>query len=109
MISIISAADGVLRDRAAALKMEKGRIVVIGSHRSYDGALYSMVDADSSAFEIGAARWNNGAWDPYPMPAPDTRAADGYRAMMLRRATKLERIGDPIGALNVRLKLLTGE
>ncbi|MCR4297512.1 MAG: hypothetical protein NUV75_01980 [Gallionella sp.] len=109
MISIISIADGVLRDRAAAFKLVKGRLYVIGAHRSYDATLYTEVDADSSAFEIGAASWNGSAWQAYPAPKPDTSAADGYRASLLRKARKLERMGDITGALNERLKILTGE
>ena len=105
MISIISIADGVLRDRAAALKLEKGRLCVVGAHRSYDAATHAEVDADSSAFEIGAARWMDGAWEAYPAPTIDTRNADSYRALMLRRVAQLEKAGDKLGALLIRSEL----
>lgn len=109
MISIISKADGVLRDRAAAFRLEKGRLVVVGAHRSYDATQYAEVDADSSEFEIGAAMWDGSAWQAYPQPAPNTTVAESSRSALLRKAKKLERKGDIVGALNERLKVLTGE
>lgn len=112
MISIISTADGVLRDRAAALKIEKGRIVVVGSHRSYDASLYSMVDADSTAFQIEAGRWNGVAWEAYPLPVPpappfpsEAEGLKNYYALMRRRADALEASGDLIGAMNIRISI----
>jgi len=69
MISIISITDGVLRDRAAALKIVGGRLHVVGAHLPTMQRRTPEVDADSSAFEL-ARRGGMGVRGRHTLPMP---------------------------------------
>lgn len=108
MISIVSIADGILRDRAASARIVDHQIFLGKPLRSYPTGDYALVNLDSSQFAIGQVRWTGSAWadcTPAPTPpAPDPGPAN-YRAMMLRRARALDAAGDTPGAIALRLTL----